>query len=65
MNKFEELFNAMKLGELMGQKQEEEKKSCPVVMIFAIIGAVAAVAAIAYAVYKHFTPDYLEDFDED
>ncbi len=31
----------------------------------AIIGAIAAVAGIAFAVYKFFTPDYLEDFEED
>jgi len=31
----------------------------------AIIGAVAAVAGIAYAVYRFFTPDYLEDFEDD
>ncbi|MBF1261482.1 MAG: DUF4366 domain-containing protein, partial [Lachnoanaerobaculum sp.] len=30
-----------------------------------IIGAIAAVAGIAFAVYKFFTPDYLEDFEED
>lgn len=29
--------------------------------VLAIIGAVAAVAGIAYAVYRFFTPDYLED----
>ena len=29
------------------------------------MGAVAAIAGIAYAVYKFFTPDYLEDFEED
>ena len=33
--------------------------------VFAIIGAVAAVAAISYAVYRYFTPDYLEDFEDD
>ena len=31
----------------------------------AIIGAIAAVAGIAFAVYKFFTPDYLEDFEDD
>ena len=24
-----------------------------------------SIAGIAYAVYRYFTPDYLEDFDED
>ena len=33
--------------------------------IVIIVGAVIAVAGIAYAVYRFFTPDYLEDFDED
>ena len=33
--------------------------------VLAIVGAVAAIAGIAYAVYKFFTPDYLEDFEED
>ncbi|SKC08607.1 hypothetical protein SAMN06296386_1217 [Lachnospiraceae bacterium] len=37
----------------------------PILTILAIIGAVAAVAAIAFAVYKYFTPDYLEDYDDD
>jgi len=32
---------------------------------FAILGCLVAVAAIAYAVYKFFTPDYLEDFEDD
>lgn len=35
------------------------------IAVLAVIGAVAAVAAIAYAVYRYFTPDYLEDFDDD
>ena len=33
--------------------------------VLAIIGAVAAVAGSAYAVYRFFTPDYLEDFEDD
>ena len=31
----------------------------------AIIGAVAAAAGIAYAVYRFFATDYLEDFDDE
>ena len=63
MNKFEDLLNAMKLGELMNRRNE--KKHSTLVMVLAIIGGVLAVAGIAYAVYKHFSPDYLEDFDDE
>lgn len=63
MNKFEDLLNAMKLGELMNRKNE--KKHSTLIWVLAIIGAVLSVAVIAYAVYKHFSPDYLEDFDDE
>ena len=43
----------------MGKKYKE--KGNKIVWILAIIGCVAAVAAIAYAVYRFFTPDYLEN----
>lgn len=62
-NKIEDLLNAVKLGELIHRKEEQKKN--PVVCILAVIGAVATVAAIAYAVYRYFTPDYLEDFEDD
>lgn len=56
--KIEELLSALK-------KKDEEKQKNTVLWAFAIIGAVAAVAGIAFAVYRFFTPDYLEDFEED
>ena len=65
LSKMEELMNASKLNELLHKKEEEDKKKTCILWILAIIGAVAAVAAIAYAVYRFFTPDYLEDFEED
>jgi hypothetical protein len=43
----------------------EKKSDNKLLRIFAVIGIVAAVAAIAYAIYKFFTPDYLEDFEDD
>ena len=46
-------------------RRDEEKRNNTLLWVFAIIGAVAAVAAIAYAVYRYFTPDYLEDFEDD
>lgn len=62
--KIDELLGAVKLKELL-HKQEEEKQKTKVLWILAIVGAVAAVAAIAYGVYRFFTPDYLEDFEDD
>ena len=64
MTKFEEILATTKLNELV-QKKEDEMMKTTVLWGLAIIGAVAAVAGIAYAVYRFFTTDYLEDFDED
>jgi len=58
MNKLEELVAALK-------KKEDEKQKNTVLWVLAVIGAVAAVTGIAFAVYRFFTPDYLEDFEED
>ena len=63
--KMEEMINLSRLNDLLNKKEEEEKKKSCILWILAIIGAVAAVAAIAYAVYRFFTPDYLEDFEDD
>lgn len=74
MNKIEELLEQVKgkdlkdLKELLNKKQvvvEKEKKCSPLLWILAIVGFVAAVTGIAYAVYRYFTPDYLEDFEDE
>ena len=64
MSKVEELIAETKLSDLL-HKNESEKHKNTVIWVLAIIGAVAAVAAIAFAVYRFFTPDYLEDFEDD
>ena len=65
-DKIEELIAASKLNELLHKKDVEEKnKNNVVVIVLAVIGAVAALAAIVYAIYRYFTPDYLDDFDDD
>lgn len=68
MNKVEELLNAAKINEFL-HRQEKKEDECKcknkVLWILAIVGAVVAVAGIAYAVYRFFTPDYLEDFEDD
>ena len=69
MNRVEDLINSAKTNELLGEllhiKKEEEKKSNILMCVGITIAAVLAVAGIDYAVYRFFTPDYLEDFDED
>ena len=66
MNKMEDLINMTKLNELLNKKEEvEEKKASKVVWVFAIIGIIVAVAAAIYGIYRFFTPDYLEDFEDD
>lgn len=67
MNKLENMIDLAKLSELLGKKEEEKpEKKCNVLLwIFAIIGIIAAVAGIAYAVYRYFKPDYLEDFEDE
>lgn len=64
-DRVEEIMNSTRLNEFLHRKEEEDKKKNCILWVLAIIGVVAAVAAIAYAVYRFFTPDYLEDFDED
>ena len=66
MKKIDELIASnAKLAELLGKKIEPEKKTHPVVIILAILGAVAAIAAIAYAVYRYLNPEYFDDLDFD
>ena len=54
-----------RINDLIHKREEDEKKKNCILWVLAIIGAVAAVAGIAYAVYRFFTPDYLEDFEDD
>ena len=63
--KVEEMISLSKLNDFLNKKEEEEKKKNCILWVLAIIGAVAAVAGIAYAVYRFFTPDYLDDFEDD
>lgn len=44
---------------------KEEKKCNPIVVALVVIGIIVLVAAVAYAIYRFFAPDYLEDFEDD
>jgi len=68
MSKLEELLATSKLKDILhksGIEVKKEKKSNPVVVVLAVVGVVLTMAAIAYAVYRYFTPDYLDDFEDD
>lgn len=63
------MFLMNKIDDLMAMLQRKERDECKckntLLWMLAIVGAVAAIAGIAYAVYRFFTPDYLEDFEDD
>ena len=64
MSKIEDMISATKLNEIL-QKRDEDKIKKTILWILAVVGAIVAIAGIAYAVYRFFTPDYLEDFEEE
>ncbi len=64
MSKLEEIVSATKLHDVLHKKDENKTKNT-ILWILAIVGAVAAIAGIAYAVYRYFTPDYLEDYEDE
>lgn len=63
--RFDDIVNNAKINQLLNKDKAEEERKNSIIWILAIIGAVACVAAIAYAVYRHLTPRYLDDFDGD
>lgn len=51
---------------IQAKKNSTTMKKGSLLRIIAIaVAATAAVCGIAYAVYRYFTPDYLEDFDDE
>ena len=64
MSRLEDMITETKLYEML-RKRDEDKLKKGVLWGLAIIGAVAAIAGIGYAIYRFFTPDYLEDFEEE
>ena len=68
INKLDDLIALLKANDPIAKREEEKKKAkqkCVMKWVIAVIAIVAAIAGIAYAVYRYFTPDYLEDFEDD
>lgn len=63
--RFDDIVSNARINQLLNRDKAEQERKNSIVWILAIIGAVACVAAIAYAVYRHLTPRYLDDFDGD
>ncbi len=58
------------IADMIDRKKEAEieiaeKKNNTLLIVLAVIGGLAAAALLVYAVYRYFTPDYLEDFDDE
>jgi hypothetical protein len=66
MSKVEDFLNAVKLGEIMHTKKEEERRANTWLIILGIIGIIITVGIVAYTVYKVLTPEELdEEFDDE
>lgn len=60
----DELVGLARFDEVM-KKRDDAKFKKTVCTVLIVVAAVLAVAGIAFALYKFFTPEYLEDFEED
>lgn len=61
MSKLDEILEIVRSNTM----RKEEKKSCPIIWILTVIGGVVAIAAIAYAVYRYFHAEVMEELEED
>lgn len=58
------LIEEWKIKNLL-KEVKEEKKTNPIVVILIIIGVIVLIAAAAYAIYRFFAPDSLDDFEDE
>lgn len=64
LSRVDELVGLARFGEVM-KKRDDEKFKKTLYTVVAIVAGVAVIAGIAFALYKFFNPEYLEDFEED
>ena len=60
-------MNKDKLDEILSaiKRRDDSHRKNKILWVLAVIGTIAAVVGIAYAVYRFFAPDYLDEFEED
>lgn len=62
MDKIQELIDLLQ----QEQKKEEKKTAIhPFQLALTAAASIAATAGVIYAVYRYFTPNYLEDYDDE
>ena len=61
MSKIDEVLEILKSNVV----KKDDKKTCPLVGILAVIGAIAAVAGICYGIYRYFSTQSEEEIDDD
>lgn len=64
MSRVKDEISAETLGEVL-EKRDSAKVKRVILWTLAVVGVIAAIAGIAYAVYRHFAPDYMDDFDDE
>ena len=59
MSNLKDIIDDFKIRKIV----KEEKKCNPIVIALIVIGVIVLIAAAAYAIYRFFAPNYLEDFE--
>ncbi len=62
LGKLEDYLKLDKLSELFGK--EKKKKKSPMVVALVVVGAVVVAAGIGYALYRYFSSDSYDGFDD-
>lgn len=63
--KANDILNVIKATEFLKKEEENKKKNQTIAIVCGVIIGIVAVAAIAYGIYCYFTPDYLDDFEDE
>lgn len=53
------------IPDFIRKEEPAPKKKINWCLIFGVIAAILVVACVVYGLYRYFTPDYLDDFDDD
>ncbi|MBR6329205.1 MAG: hypothetical protein IKR68_06110 [Lachnospiraceae bacterium] len=62
--KASDLLAAVKLNEMV-ESDDRKKNRETIKTVIIVIAVLAVVAAICYALYKYFSPDYLDEYEDD